>query len=255
MNKVKTNQSNLNQFLLELANISGYFDIIGWAPRNVIDNTAWDIAGSVVIQALNVITHNVDNIVRQGNWPWISWEAAKDVVWQTVNHTIIEVKIKGGSHEQIMKACCILMIEKRKQIRENIFEKIEMALSKKWLIGLNQVDQIRYVKILLSFEGKDLENFKKMSVMQRCDYLFQMRRLIQLTDNFDLIKDHENLVEKSDIKEVYSKIFPVLPSVDLISQLPKVLSDVVVGYCEFCWIFNNDDISDEDEFYNRLLAV
>ena len=145
--------------------------------------------------------------------------------------------------KEIAKASCRVSILQRRKIREVAFKAAEEKLPAK----LKDIDETRCIKFLLTFEGKCLEGLQQFLVLRKLNYLFRVEQIIQLTNlssssssSSSLLKQHQMLVTSLGLEKQYAGLFPhVIDSNTIVwLELPKVIVDIIVDYCAFCWEFD-----------------
>ena len=206
-------------------------DIAGRSSNQMAGQAAWDVT-------LDIMCEICDSI----NDVWYMAGSVENITSEFVK-TLVK---KDETIEQTTKAICVISIKNRKQIREN--SKVDEIMLSRLLPKDKPFDEVKYIKMLLTFEN-ELKMFKKMIMIQKCNYLFNVERLIHLTGKLDLIEEHKSLAEKLEAQETYNSLFFTLPSNELISQLPNVLGNIVIEYCKFCWSY------DDNDFFDRLVTI
>ena len=121
---------------------------------------------------------------------------------------------------------------------------------------LTTVNESKAVQKLLTFGERNFERLNQTITIQKCNYLFSVERLIRLTNNLHLLKEHQVLANKLGVQAVYQQLYPVvdLPTHllhETFPDLPRELIGIIVEYCQFCWSLDED----EDVFYDRLLKL
>lgn len=170
------------------------------------------------------------------------------VVW----HLVWEEKT-GVKFTYLRKAreICRSVLFERKKIRSAVFEAVNKKLSE-----LFQIDQIDQSKCLLRLLAVDLEKFKKVIRLQQCNYLFQVERLIRLSQLSQLMDKHYQLLQELGIKERYRALFPVVITVDELSDclpcMPSELITIVHSYLEFSFSLEGES-EDEENVYQLIL--
>ena len=255
------------QIALELCNIYGHFYVAWYAAAEGAGNAAADRTEYFArLEGIVKAGHAARSVIRYAAG-WMAGDAVCDVargaLWAAAGKeayaaAYAAAKEAAGLNEDKIKqvvseASCRVVISKRKEIRQAIFQKVEEKLPTR----LATIGESKNVQRLLAFHGMDLDSLKRTITIQKCNSLFAIERLIRLTNNFHLLKEHQVLAKELGVQAVYERLYPVVIDVathvahKTFPELPRELIGIIVEYCQFCWLSETD----EDVFYDRLLLL
>ena len=152
------------------------------------------------------------------------------------------------SSEEIVHAVYKLVINKTKEIRKftcKIFN--DEMFTRAITINIPE-----YIESVISNSECAIYCIKLEIPLLRCNYLFRIEKLIRLTNCFHLLNRFHLLVKNVDVEILYESLFNRTDANFVSMWLPKVLTKIIVDYCEFYWSF--EESQDEDEFFKRMLG-
>lgn len=257
------------KFLCELFNLYACLDLakcgaysskywLVWSVLHKLDlekfckdatKAAWEIDWkSRVLEEEDKTFTAIGHVISAVSWntTWkMSWKFIFDEIWERIYEANISSHNSNGLSWHDSQKTCRNIIANQRQIRSHVGKCLE-----KKLLTIGEVDQVNCLEELLNFNCAE---FKRSSLLQQCDYMLRMERIIYLSGHWQLLTRHRELVNKLGLERVYTNLHwqdvSSLRSA-LTLFLPSALVDIILDYVVFSWL-----PEEEDQIFKRLLTL